>query len=137
MLNANTYTCVDINDTIWELSKQFNNHLYGEQEVSNFRYITGDAGEWLKKDLALYDTVINTSCEHMKFDMKDFNIRSNNIFVLTSNNYLEVKEHINCKNNLDDFVSATGITNLIYAGEKQLESYTRYMVIGKYNGYLD
>lgn len=136
MLNANTYTCVDINDTIWDLSKQFNNQLYGQQEVSNFKYITGDAGEWLKKDLAVYDTVINTSCEHMKFDMKDFNIVSDSIFVLTSNNYFEVKEHINCKTNLEEFVSSTGITNLIYAGEKQLNSYTRYMVIGKYNGYF-
>lgn len=133
ILKANTYTCVDIDDTIWSLSAEFNNHLYGKDQTSKFRYITGDAQEWLKKDLSLFDTVINTSCEHMKFDMKDFDIQSDSMFVLTSNNYFEVKDHINCKTNLNDFVTSTGIPKLVYAGEKHLKRYSRYLVIGKYN----
>ena len=133
LLNADTYTCIDTDQTIWSLSRQFNDYLYGKDGGPKFRYITGDAREWLNKDLSLFDTVINTSCEHMEFDMKDFNIRSDSVFALTSNNYVEIEEHINCKNTLEDFVVSTGIANLMYTGENHLKKYSRYLVIGKYN----
>ena len=81
-----------------------------------------------------YDFNINicTSCEHIK--QEDLNnyiskMNRNSLKILQSNNYIQVEEHINCKENLEDFVSEFKIGKLLFKGTLKLDKYDRYMVI--------
>ena len=49
--------------------------------------------------------------------------------ILQSNNYFQIEEHINCKNNLEDFVSEFKIGKLLFKGTLEMEKSHRYMVI--------
>jgi hypothetical protein len=77
------------------------------------------------------DTIINTSCEHIK----DFNIWYNKIpvgkiVVLQTNNYFDIDDHINCSTSLEDFTHQTPLSVELYSGELHLTKYTRFMRIG-------
>ena len=77
------------------------------------------------------DTIINTSCEHIK----DFNVWYDKIpegkmVILQSNDFFDVEEHINCVNSLTEFTEQTPMSTVLYQGELPLEKYTRYMRIG-------
>lgn len=80
-------------------------------------------------NMATYDTVINTSCEHMP-DMKDHIVSAFPVYALQSNNYHHIPEHTNCKNSLDEFIESTGLNNIYYADTQVNDRYERYMVIG-------
>ena len=76
----------------------------------------------------LYDgMVINTSCEHMK----PLKIEKGTTVVLQSNNYREIKDHINCVDSCDELAEQYGVIDEYYSGELNFEKYTRYMIIGK------
>lgn len=77
------------------------------------------------------NTVINTSCEHIK----DFNNWYNKIpvgtlVILQSNNYFEINEHINCVNDTKEFNKKTPMSDCFFLGELPLELYSRFMKIG-------
>ena len=127
-LGANHYTCVDIDASVINLSAKFNERLYGNND--KFTYEVGDAQEWLLKETSQFDVIINTSCEHMSFDMRDIELIPNTFYVLQSNNYTIIKDHINCKTDLNSFIESTGLNNILYSGLKSLAKYDRYMVIG-------
>jgi len=81
-----------------------------------------------------YDFNINicTSCEHI--EQKDLNnyiskMSKSSLKILQSNNYVQIEEHINCKENLEDFVSEFNIGKLLFKGTLKLDKYDRYMVI--------
>ena len=77
------------------------------------------------------DTIINTSCEHIKnFDKWYDKIPYGKLVILQSNNYISVQEHTNCVKSIKEFERMSPMTNLLYAGELELEKYTRYMLIG-------
>ena len=77
------------------------------------------------------DTIINTSCEHIKdFDIWYSKIPEGKIVVLQSNDFFDVAEHINCVSSLTEFSEKTPMTTVLYQGELPLEKYTRYMRIG-------
>lgn len=77
------------------------------------------------------NTIINTSCEHIEKFTDWFNlIPKSKLVALQSNNYFEIKDHINCVNSLDEFKQQAPLNNIIYEGELELEKYTRYMIIG-------
>ena len=77
------------------------------------------------------DTFINTSCEHIKNFTNWFKLLLPvKLVALQSNNYFEIKDHINCVNSLDEFKQQAPLNNIIYEGELELEKYTRYMLIG-------
>jgi hypothetical protein len=76
-------------------------------------------------------TIINTSCEHIKDFDKWYNlIPAGKIVVLQTNNYLEVEDHVNCSSTLEEFAKQTPMSTMLYAGELQLEKYTRFMRVG-------
>lgn len=80
-----------------------------------------------------YDMIINTSCEHMPQDQLTlmFNMkRKNSIVAFQSNNYFGARDHINCKNTLDEFISDYPFKEIIYKGELDRGDYKRWMVIG-------
>ena len=77
-------------------------------------------------DYENYDLIINTSCEHMP------NIPAvyGPTYALQSNNYKQVKEHINCVYSTKQLLKQNNICKVIYEGQKKLDHYTRYMVLG-------
>ena len=91
---------------------------------------------WLTEDINNtdvnnYNVVICTSCEHIK----DFNIiydkiNNGSLVIFQSNNYKEIKEHVNCKNSLDEFKNSFVLNKTLYSGELRLDKFTRYMIIG-------
>jgi hypothetical protein len=80
------------------------------------------------------EVVINTSCEHItQADYETWlnNMPKDSILVLQSNNYI-IPEHVRIANSLKEFRDQSHI-NVLWAGEKELPKYTRYMLIGKKN----
>jgi hypothetical protein len=81
-----------------------------------------------------YSVVVNTSCEHMEQSIIDEIIaraNENTLFVLQSNNYIEVDEHINCSISLTEF--AERYENKLKnceTYELNMDKYTRFMLIG-------
>ena len=77
------------------------------------------------------DTIINTSCEHIENFSEWYNkLPAGKLLVLQANNFVEVDEHINTYSNLSQFDNAVPMSRVLYAGELELEKYTRYMKIG-------
>ena len=77
------------------------------------------------------DTIINTSCEHIENFSEWYNkLPENKLLVMQANNFVEVDEHINTYSNLSQFDNAVPMSRVLYAGELELEKYTRYMKIG-------
>lgn len=127
--NNNKFTCVDIDTKVKRLSDIFNNRYYDTNPVKT---ISMGAKDFLNcSDVSIYDTIINTSCEHMSFDMLEVIHDRNAVYALQSNDYFSNAEHINCKHSLEEFISSTGLTNIMYSGEMKMRKYTRFMVIGK------
>ena len=85
--------------------------------------------EEILQDVA--NTIINTSCEHLKdFDFWWNKIPNGTLTILQSNNFFDAPDHFNCMNNLDEFVNSAPMSEILFQGELHLEKYTRFMVIG-------
>jgi hypothetical protein len=79
------------------------------------------------------DIVINTSCEHVtqeQYEQWLSNQPDDALFVVQSNNYYELEEHINCSSDIDEFLTKSKLTP-IWRGLLETAKYTRYMIIGK------
>lgn len=77
------------------------------------------------------DTIINTSCEHIRDFTEWYNkIPQGKLVILQTNNYFEIEEHVNCSKTLEDFAAQTPMTNVLYHGELELPKYKRFMRIG-------
>ena len=81
-----------------------------------------------------YSVVVNTSCEHLEQSVIDGTIaraNENTLFVLQSNNYIEVDEHINCSISLGEFAERyeNKLKNC-QTYELNMDKYTRFMLIG-------
>jgi hypothetical protein len=77
------------------------------------------------------DTIINTSCEHIG-DFAEWydKIPDGKLVILQSNDYIEIKDHVNCSDSLADFAVSTPMTKELYSGKLELPKYTRWMRIG-------
>jgi hypothetical protein len=81
-----------------------------------------------------FSIVINTSCEHIEQNLlyKSMDTApAKTLFVLQSNNYTEIQQHINCVSDLDQFTEQydSRLEN-IRAFELEKEKYTRFMIMG-------
>tara|TARA_Y100001937_G_scaffold127992_1_gene201966 strand:+ start:215 stop:847 length:633 start_codon:yes stop_codon:yes gene_type:complete len=81
-----------------------------------------------------FSIVINTSCEHIEQELLYKSIDTapeKTLFVLQSNNYKELQQHINCVENLEQFTKQyeSRLEN-IRPFELQKEKYTRFMIMG-------
>lgn len=77
------------------------------------------------------DTVINTSCEHIEnFNDWYSKIPSGVLICLQSNNYFQVKDHVNCVNNPLEFAEQSPMKDCLYSGSLELPKYNRFMRIG-------
>ena len=87
------------------------------------------------KNRKKFDTIINTSCEHM-FHMKRFvDLNgyglSKPTYVLQSTNSNRYDDHINCVRSAEVLAEQSGLENILYCGSKRLhDDMKRFMVIG-------
>jgi len=97
--------------------------------------------EFIEQDITELDIgntsssiIINTSCEHIDQEMLYKSVDSaptNTLFVLQSNNFVQIQQHINCVKNLDEFQQQyEGRLDKVRAYEKDMGKYTRFMIIG-------
>ncbi|HVE49303.1 MAG TPA: class I SAM-dependent methyltransferase [Casimicrobiaceae bacterium] len=77
------------------------------------------------------DVIVNTSCEHLAdFDEWFARIPPGRLLVLQSNDYFACAEHVACVPDLATFRSQAPLANILFAGERKLSRYTRFMLIG-------
>lgn len=119
-------TSVDI-DPLCENIAYTINKRYEMQ--GKFSAITADMCDF-KTDA---DVVINTSCEHITQEQYErwlSNQPGDAVFVLQSNNYFDLDEHIRCSIDLTDFTKMSKIKPY-FRGTFPTSKYERYMIIGK------
>ena len=94
-------TAIDIDDNVIGIAK---NRIFKNYDKIDF--IVNDAFVWANKSSRIKSTnlIINTSCEHMQ-PMKNLPILNNinSYFAFQSNNMFDIKTHINCVNNIEEF----------------------------------
>jgi hypothetical protein len=78
------------------------------------------------------NVVVNTSCEHLaEFDRWYARIPADRLLVLQSNDYFSCDEHVNCVPDLAAFRAQAPMRELLFAGERKLTRYVRFMLIGR------
>lgn len=76
--------------------------------------------------------VINTSCEHLAdFGRWYERIPAGQLLVLQSNDYYACREHINSVPDLETFRTQAPMREPLFAGERKLRRYVRFMLIGR------
>lgn len=98
---------------------------------TNYSSLSGDAVQMFNGTSLheQYDLIINPSCEHMP----DIRAEEGPLYALTSNNYVQVPEHINTVEHEEDLAVKNNINDIRYKGKIQIETpvpYERYCVIG-------
>ncbi len=77
------------------------------------------------------DTIINTSCDHIKnYDIWYNKLPKDKLLILQNNNYFEEEEHVNSVKDLDTFKEASPMSNIVFEGTLNLGMYKRFMLIG-------
>ena len=78
------------------------------------------------------DTIINTSCEHILDFKKWFDKIPNGTKVILQSNNLDIPEHVNKVNSIEEFVAMCPLTTYVIAEGKKMEKmeYTRYLIVG-------
>ena len=100
-------TCIDKDPKVISRAKY---NLFKDFDVD---FITGDVFDKFRNEYGNADLFINTSCEHMK-SMKEWGPApiyknpwwdrvSPAYFAFQSNNMYDIKDHINCVSNLEEF----------------------------------
>lgn len=79
------------------------------------------------------ELLINTSTEHMIETLADYrqNYTTTPIIALQSNNMFDEPDHINCVESPEELALLNGVRQILYKGTLNLDSYERYMVVGK------
>ena len=78
------------------------------------------------------EVVINTSCEHFReFGRWYDRIPPEQLLVLQSNDYYVCGEHVNCVPDLATFRSQAPMREVLFAGERKMPHYVRFMLIGR------
>jgi len=73
--------------------------------------------------------VINTSSEHMDSHEWFESIRPGTLCLIQSND-LEIAEHVNIVGSIRELKSKYPLSTVLFAGSKNLDQYTRFMIIG-------
>ncbi len=78
------------------------------------------------------NTLINTSCEHLKdFSLWFKKIPNQKLLVLQSNNNFHVADHVGAVNSLEEFRKIAPLAEVYFSGTLPLEGYDRFMLIGR------
>ena len=86
----------------------------------------------LDYDAERFDLVINTSAEHLHaFDRWYARIPAHQLTVVQSNDYFACAEHVNCVPDLAALRAQAPMRDVLFAGEKAMRRYVRFMLIGR------
>ena len=78
------------------------------------------------------DVIVNTSCEHLAdFGRWYERIPSGRLLVMQSNDYFACPEHVNSVPDLATFRAQAPLAEMLFAGERRMRHYTRFMLIGR------
>lgn len=78
------------------------------------------------------DLLVNTSCEHVEgFGRWYARVPDGQQLVLQSNDYVACAEHVNCVPDLAAFAAEAPMRERLFAGERVMRRYTRFMLIGR------
>jgi len=119
-------TSVDIDPICEEIASTVNKR---QEMDGKFKAVTADMVDYTVPA----NIVINTSCEHITQEQYEKwldNQPDDALFVIQSNNYFELEEHIRCSTDIDDFMRMSKIKPY-WRGNFVTPKYTRYMIIGK------
>jgi len=125
-LPLNSITSVDIDPVCKDIACTVNRRYEIERK---FNAVTADMCKYTQPA----DVVINTSCEHItqeQYEQWLSNQPDDALFVVQSNNYFELEEHVRCATDLNNFMHMSKIKPL-WRGIYDTPKYTRYMIIGK------
>ena len=117
-----TYTGIDIDSSVEEMATHLNRY-------APFTHVTANMYDF---DYDGFDTVINTSCEHIDDLRAWLDILPGGTRVaLQSNNALGEEGHISCVESLQEFKDMAQLPVVIYDDVLELPIYTRYTLIGR------
>ena len=134
----------DMDDTCWKIAETFNKPWMTEdwkfkastKDIYDIDF-EGCIYDVYKRDgsvqplIDVPDTVINTSCEHIKSFAEWFGrIPEGKLCIMQANNFEEIEEHVNVYNNLEDFSADCPMQEVLFEGKLPLDEYTRFMKIG-------
>jgi hypothetical protein len=78
------------------------------------------------------DLLVNTSCEHLPdFARWYARVPRGQLVVLQSNDYFACREHVNSVADLAAFRRQAPLTDVLFAGERKMKRYVRFMLIGR------
>jgi len=125
-LNIDHITSVDIDPDCKEVACTVNKR---QEILGKFSAVTADMCDYITEA----DIVINTSCEHITQNQYETwleNQPADATYVLQSNDYYNLDEHINCVSDLNEFTKKSMIKPY-YRGILDTPKYNRFMLIGK------
>lgn len=125
-LSIEHITSVDIDPACEEIANTVNKNY---EMTGRFAAVTADMCTYTLP----VDIVINTSCEHITQQQYEHwlnNQPDNALFVIQSNNYFDLDEHVRCSTDLDNFTQMSKIKP-VWRDEFETPKYTRFMIIGK------
>jgi len=122
---------VDIDPSCEPVARSLN---HTHVETGRFEPLTADMYEldYRGVGLAVPDTIINTSCEHlMRFDDWYRRIPEGMLMALQSNDFFDYEGHVNCVPTLRALRDQAPLAEVLFEGELKLKKYTRFMLIGR------
>ena len=136
----------DIDETTVDIAETFNKSWFENQwqfkalveDIQDINYNEHTWQYWSNKNNRMSypiidspNTIINTSCEHIEnFSEWYSKMPIGKLVILQSNDYFEVKEHINCSKSISQFSRSCPMKETLFEGELFLPYYTRFMKIG-------
>ena len=127
MLDITRIVSMDIDNKCEDIAYNMNK----DYEIQGrFKAITSDMLAY--NDYDKHNLIINTVCEHMTPEQYNEwldKVPSKKRIVIQSNDYFSHKEHVNCKQTLEEFQKDCRI-NVDIAATMPTEKYNRFMIIG-------
>jgi hypothetical protein len=120
-LGFSSITEIDPDSRLTTISTHFNRFN------KSFKHITDDVNNI---DLAEYDCVVNTSCEHILSNKWFNDIREDATIFLQSTDYPSW-DHVNTCKTIEEMINKYPLDTILHSETIDLQTYKRFMLIGK------
>ena len=99
-------------------------------QYDNFIYDTVKRNGSIQELCESADTVINTSCDHMRNDTWWLSIPTGKLVILQNNDFFEHADHGNCCYSIDEFKIKYPMQTILFEGTLDCTLYNRFMLVG-------
>ena len=123
--NLDSVINVDIDKSVHSAALELNTGTHYNFKNSGYDIRTIDLKKY--KKLLVIDTIVEHFKNHGDW-VKTLPVGTE--VVLQGNNMVDVPDHVNCHNSLNQFVTTCGLSKIKWQGELVLHKCNRYMVIG-------